>query len=79
MKLKHWQQSKQFKNKHLADLFGVDQSYITYLLQGKRKPSPSLAERIEQATGGEVTRFELLYPDQTQSGGDPAPSREGAA
>lgn len=63
MKLKSWQKLKQLKNKDLANLFEVDQSYITYLLSGKRKPSPALAERIERITEKAVTRLELLYPE----------------
>ena len=65
MKLKHWQDWKQLKNKELAELFEVDQSYITYLLSGKRKPSPILAKKIERVTKGAVTRLELLYPEQS--------------
>ena len=64
MNLRHWQEWKQLKNKDLADLFEVDQSYITYLLKGKRKPSPDLAEKIERITEGAVTRLELLYPEE---------------
>jgi len=62
MYLPDWKKKTQLKNKDLARLFDVDQSYITYLLKGKRRPSPRLAKRIERATAGAVTRLELLYP-----------------
>jgi DNA-binding transcriptional regulator YdaS (Cro superfamily) len=51
----------------LARRLGVSKSTITLLMQGARRPSPSLALRIEQATGGAVTRMELLYPDEPPS------------
>ena len=63
MNLKSWQTQSKLKNKDLAQLFEVDQSYITYLLSGRRKPSPILAEKIERLTEGAVTRLELLYPE----------------
>ncbi len=28
--------------------------------------SPKMAKKIEQATGGKVTRLELLYPDEVK-------------
>jgi DNA-binding transcriptional regulator YdaS (Cro superfamily) len=48
----------------LAEECGVSRRYIDYIFQGLRRPSPPLALRIEQATGGAVTRMELLYPDE---------------
>lgn len=63
MKLEAWKEKHQLKNCDLAGKFGVDQSYITYLLQGKRRASPELAKRIEYETNGEVTRMEMLYPE----------------
>jgi DNA-binding transcriptional regulator YdaS (Cro superfamily) len=35
-------------------------------ISNKRRPSPSLALRIERATGGVVTRDELLFPELYQ-------------
>jgi len=40
-------------------------SYLIQIRNGHRRPSPELAERIEEATGGLVTRMELLYPQNS--------------
>jgi transcriptional regulator with XRE-family HTH domain len=63
MKLSEWQKANNLKNKDLAQLFNVDESYITLLLQGHRRPSPKMAAEIEKATKLAVSRMELLYPD----------------
>jgi len=62
MNLQTWQKAQNISNIELAKMIGVHFSYITYLHNGKRRPSPGLAEKIEQATGKQVTRLELLYP-----------------
>jgi hypothetical protein len=36
--------------------------HIRHIKQGRSRPSPELALRIEKATGGKVDRLELLYP-----------------
>lgn len=42
---------------------GKDKRYIDNLLYGAR-PSPKIALAIEQATNGEVTVMELLFPEK---------------
>ena len=42
----------------------ITQSTIWRILNNKVKPSPSVALKIEQATNGEVSRLELLYPSE---------------
>lgn len=37
--------------KQLARLIGVSQPYINMLKNGRRRPKPALAERIEAVTG----------------------------
>ena len=37
-------------------------------VNGKFRPSATNALRIEEATGGAVTRMELLYPEQKNGG-----------
>jgi len=54
----------------LAERAGVKPAFLSLLVAGKRKPSPSTALRIEQATGGAVTRMELLYPEQKGEGAE---------
>jgi DNA-binding transcriptional regulator YdaS (Cro superfamily) len=39
------------------------QPTVSNLCNRKRRPSPRLALRIEQATGGQVTRDMMLYPE----------------
>jgi len=56
--LKHGEQVKLAKN------LGIHQVYLSSVFNGHRRPSPDLARRIEQATGGQVTRMELLYPEE---------------
>jgi len=67
--LQKWQEGEGLTKKALADILSVHFSYITHLYRNPhRKPSPSLALRIEEATGGAVTRMELLYPEQKEQG-----------
>ena len=42
---------------------GFKRTMVYYILHHQRRPSPRMASRIERATGGAVTRLELLYPD----------------
>lgn len=51
--------------KKFADLIGTKKSYINLLACNASRPSPELALKIEQATNGEVTRLELLYPNDS--------------
>lgn len=60
-----WQKASGLSNKELAERLCVHFSYITHLYNDqKRKPSPVLALRIQEATGGAVTVMELLFPDK---------------
>lgn len=67
--LETWQTENKVSNKHLSQIVGVHTSLITHIKKGRRKPSPALALRIEQATGGAVTLRELLFPDKTNGAG----------
>jgi DNA-binding transcriptional regulator YdaS (Cro superfamily) len=68
-----WQKAEGLSNKELADILSVHFTYITHLYNDRsRRPSPALALRIEEATGGAVSRMELLYPEQ-KKGGQPNP------
>ena len=49
-----------------AKQIGTTKNYVNILSCGSRRPSPEMALRIEQATGGAVTRMELLYPEKDQ-------------
>jgi len=52
------------KIKEVSRLADCTPSYLYQIINGYRKPSAALALRIEQATGGAVTRMELLYPEK---------------
>ena len=45
-----------------AERVGIHQSTVSRILNNTFRPSPELALKIEQATGGQVTRMEILYP-----------------
>ena len=45
--------------KEMAEFLGITPTWLGLLLKKKRKPSPALAKRIEQATQGLVTAKEL--------------------
>ena len=64
MKLKEFV-SAHGASKKLAASIGVHHVYMNALVNNRRRPSPRLALRIQEATGGAVTVMELLYPDKT--------------
>ncbi len=46
-----------------ANQIGISRGHIHQLINGTRSPSAKLAKKIEEATGGEVTKEELLFPE----------------
>lgn len=58
--------AKTINQKRLALAIGTHPVYLNAILRGRRRPSPDLALRIEEATGGAVTRMELLYPEEKE-------------
>ena len=46
-------------------LSGLKQPTVWRIRNGKSNASPRVAEIIEVASGGKVSRMELLYPDKT--------------
>jgi len=63
MNFNTWQKQQGLSNIELAQKLDVDPSYISYLKRGKRKPSPGMAQKIEQLSKGQVTKEELIWPD----------------
>ena len=49
----------------IAAKAGTSRQHMSNIANFKCIPSPELALVIEQATGGAVTRMELLYPELT--------------
>ncbi len=63
MKLSRWQELTGYSNKHIAEMLGKTPSYITYLNQGKRIPSGTLAKKIVEISEGAVTYEDLFDLD----------------
>jgi len=67
MKLKKYLLKNKISIKSFSDSIGlIDKtgSMVRRICLYNQRPSPELARTIEEATGGEVSRFELLYPDE---------------
>ncbi len=47
----------------LAKLIGVTRAYIAHIENGIRRPSPDIALAIERATGGEIKKEWLVFPE----------------
>jgi len=63
MKLEEYLKNNRITTSEFSAIALCGQPMVSLLCNGRRRPSPSLALRIEQATGGQVTRDELLFPD----------------
>ena len=65
--IKNLRQEKKLTQSELAEILGVTQQAVAnYELGVRSRVSPALALQIEQATGGQVTRDELLFPELYQ-------------
>lgn len=73
MHFKVWMGIRGLSQKDVADQLGLSPSYLSEILNGKKKPPLDVARRIEEYTGGEVRRLEILYPDEA---GDSMPDDE---
>lgn len=67
MKLSDWQIKNSVSNVSLAEKINVHFSYITHIKKGRKIPSPTVALAISNATGGEVSVIELLYPNDEKA------------
>lgn len=67
MHFKTWLQLKGIHQKDMAETIGIKPSSLSMILSGKTKPSLEIASRIEQLTNGEITRMDLLYPEETEA------------
>lgn len=50
-----------FKQIDIAGTVGTHPVYLNAVLRGRSRPSPDLALRIQEATGGAYTVMELLF------------------
>ena len=60
MDLKEFLYQKRMQIKEFAGIIKYDRSSITEVIHGRRTPGRKLIEAIEEATGGLVTRDDLL-------------------
>jgi len=52
-------------DEQFATIVGTTPKYLFQLKYNKRRrPSPNLALKIQEATGGQVTVMELLFPEK---------------
>ena len=58
--LKRILEARSWSKQHLADLVGIERSYVSRLASGQHSPSLELAERIAKACDMEL--YEILTP-----------------
>jgi len=61
-----WQTRNNVNNTCLAYQLKCSRSLVTLLKQGVRNWTPERAEAMEYISGGEIHRFDLLYPHDSQ-------------
>lgn len=66
MNLKNFLITNKISQLKFSKTLGVHHMTIHQILSGRRTPSRKLAAIIEQATGGQVSRLELLYPENKE-------------
>ena len=60
--IKKFCKERKLTQKELAASAYISAPYLTQIVKGQRRPTPPVALRIQQATGGKVGVLELLYP-----------------
>jgi len=63
MELKTYLKQSKILQLHFSAQIGIHYMYLNKIINHTRIPSPRLALRIQEATGGAVTVLELLYPN----------------
>lgn len=63
--MRQYLKKNNLKIKSFCDENGLKDSYnyIRHIINGRKRPSPDMALKIERATKGKVDRLELLYPN----------------
>ena len=64
MNLREYMFRKRISHTSMAAQLGLSRPYFSLLVARKKIPSPGVAIKIEKATGGLVTRDEVLFPDK---------------
>lgn len=63
--LQNYLNDSKITQRKFSESLGIHYMYLNQIVNGTRRPSPNLALRIEQATDGQVTLRELLFPVQS--------------
>lgn len=66
MDLREWLFRKRKTVTDFAKEIGVSRNHINGIVNGRGKPSAKLAKQIQDATHGEVSIMELLYPQENE-------------
>lgn len=64
MKLKEWLKKNNVTQTKMGVDFKTSSSFINNISMNRQPVGKKLAKRIEEYTDGEVTRLELLYPEE---------------
>lgn len=65
MKLSEYLKKRKITQAKLAIATGCSKAHISQICRFGRRPSPDVAARISDATGGEVSVLDLLYPSSS--------------
>ena len=63
--LKKYLQDKKESEYAFAKRAEIPQPTVWRIASGQNTPTPLIAEKIEKATNGKVTRMQLLYPEKS--------------
>lgn len=68
MKIKHKDGKWACGEKGLfASVLGIANSTLSNILKGRIRCSPILAAKIEEVTGGQITRFDMIYRSESRN------------
>jgi plasmid maintenance system antidote protein VapI len=59
--LKEWLEKQQISIATFARKLNISRTYMSLIVNGKRRPTPELAIKIEKETFGEVTKEYLVF------------------
>lgn len=62
--LKVYRMKRELTQEEFAQKIGVSRSYYALVENGTRNPSPDVALAIEKATGGEIKKEWLVFPEE---------------
>lgn len=81
--LKTWMDAAGLRQEDVAAALGVDQTYISKILRGRRKPSREMASKLSKYTARKVTvdailSYEAEYATQRPRGATAPPRDQGS-